>query len=66
MTSVHHADIEQGAGNTVFPLLNHNENPELELWATDYSAQAVEVVKVSLVRYLVEQGTGAGAGNWAG
>jgi hypothetical protein len=25
----------------------HNENPDLSLWATDYSAQAVEVVKVS-------------------
>jgi hypothetical protein len=24
----------------------HNENPEIEIWATDYSAQAVEVVKV--------------------
>ena len=31
----------------MFPLLNHNENPDLQLWATDYSAQAVEVVKVS-------------------
>jgi hypothetical protein len=45
----------QGAGNTVFPLLMHNENPDLTLWATDYSAQAVDVVKVghhSLLRMI--------------
>lgn len=41
-------EVGCGAGNTVFPLLNHNENPDLQLWATDYSAQAVEVVKVRL------------------
>lgn len=39
---------KQGAGNTVYPLLMHNENPDLTLWATDYSAQAVGVVKVSV------------------
>lgn len=36
----------QGAGNTAFPLLQHNENPDLTIWATDYSSTAVEVVKV--------------------
>lgn len=41
--------MEQGAGNTAFPLLMHNENPDLTIWATDYSSTAVDVVKVSLV-----------------
>lgn len=37
----------QGAGNTAFPLLQHNENPELVIWATDYSSTAVDVVKAN-------------------
>ena len=36
----------QGAGNTVFPLLAKNENPQLVVHACDYAASAVEVVKV--------------------
>ncbi|KAL7419315.1 hypothetical protein Q5752_006153 [Cryptotrichosporon argae] len=40
-------EIGCGAGNTVFPLLMHNENPELRLFATDYSSQAVKVVQSS-------------------
>jgi tRNAThr (cytosine32-N3)-methyltransferase len=39
-------EVGCGAGNTVFPLLMRNENPHLEVYATDYSAQAVDVVKV--------------------
>jgi tRNAThr (cytosine32-N3)-methyltransferase len=37
---------DQGAGNTAYPLLQHNENPDLVIWATDYSSTAVDVVKV--------------------
>lgn len=44
----------QGAGNTVFPLLMRNENPELNVYATDYSATAVKVVKVSPCAYYEE------------
>lgn len=36
----------QGAGNSIFTLMKYNENPELTVYATDYSYQAVEVVKV--------------------
>ncbi len=38
--------ISQGAGNSIFTLMHHNENPELVVYATDYSAKAIEVVKV--------------------
>ncbi|RSH78267.1 uncharacterized protein EHS24_002732 [Apiotrichum porosum] len=38
-------EVGCGAGNTVFPLLMHNENPDLRLVATDYSSTAVNVVK---------------------
>ncbi|KAK4688851.1 hypothetical protein P7C73_g1250, partial [Tremellales sp. Uapishka_1] len=38
-------EVGCGAGNTVFPVLNHNENPELVIYATDYSSKAVDVVK---------------------
>lgn len=37
---------EQGAGNTVFPLLAKNENPDLVVHACDYAPSAVELVKV--------------------
>ncbi|KAI5453698.1 hypothetical protein NCC49_005517 [Naganishia albida] len=38
-------EIGCGAGNTVFPLLAKNENPQLVIHACDYAASAVEVVK---------------------
>ncbi|CAD6928499.1 unnamed protein product [Tilletia controversa] len=38
-------EVGCGAGNTVFPLLEANKNPRLELFACDYSAEAVQVVK---------------------
>jgi tRNAThr (cytosine32-N3)-methyltransferase len=45
-------EVGCGAGNTVFPLLRLNENPQLEIFACDYSAKAVEVVRVgSFSRY---------------
>lgn len=38
-------EVGCGAGNTVFPLLMHNENPDLRIFATDYSKTAVKVVQ---------------------
>lgn len=39
-------EIGCGAGNTVFPLLSTNENPELRVHAYDYSPRAVQLVQV--------------------
>ncbi|KAI0079116.1 methyltransferase [Panus rudis PR-1116 ss-1] len=39
------AEIGCGAGNSVFPLLASNQNPELRLFAYDYSSHAVKVVQ---------------------
>lgn len=39
-------EIGCGAGNSVFPLLESNKNPDLRLCAYDYSSQAVKVVQV--------------------
>ncbi|CAO1619531.1 unnamed protein product [Parajaminaea phylloscopi] len=38
-------EIGCGAGNTVFPLLEKNKNPDLTIFACDYSAEAVQVVR---------------------
>jgi tRNAThr (cytosine32-N3)-methyltransferase len=38
-------EVGCGAGNTVFPLLEINQNPQLEIYACDYSSEAVSVVK---------------------
>jgi hypothetical protein len=35
-----------GAGNSVFPLLSANKNPELVFKAFDYSSHAVKLVQV--------------------
>ncbi|KAI9636203.1 S-adenosylmethionine-dependent methyltransferase [Dioszegia hungarica] len=51
-------EVGCGAGNTVYPLLMHNENPDLVLWATDYSAQAVGVVKSNPMYPRAEHGKG--------
>lgn len=37
-------EVGCGAGNTVFPLLEINQNPKLSIHACDYSAEAVGVV----------------------
>ncbi|WFC95457.1 tRNA(Thr) (cytosine(32)-N(3))-methyltransferase [Malassezia brasiliensis] len=40
-------EVGCGAGNTVFPLLAANQNPDLRLVACDYAAQAVEVIRAN-------------------
>lgn len=39
--------LSQGAGNSVFPLLSENANPDLIIHAYDYSSHAVKLVQVS-------------------
>ncbi|KIR33049.1 S-adenosylmethionine-dependent methyltransferase [Cryptococcus deuterogattii MMRL2647] len=51
-------EVGCGAGNTVFPLLMRNENPELNIYATDYSATAVKVVKANKMYPKAEHGLG--------
>ncbi|WWC59668.1 uncharacterized protein I303_102230 [Kwoniella dejecticola CBS 10117] len=51
-------EVGCGAGNTVFPLLMRNENPDLHIYATDYSARAVEVVKANKMYPRAEHGLG--------
>jgi tRNAThr (cytosine32-N3)-methyltransferase len=38
-------EIGAGAGNTAFPILANNKNPELKIHACDYSKTAVEVIR---------------------
>ncbi|KAK3700014.1 hypothetical protein LTR37_016174 [Vermiconidia calcicola] len=38
-------EVGAGAGNTAFPLLGMNSNPELRLHACDYSKKAIEVIR---------------------
>ncbi|KAI7856272.1 S-adenosyl-L-methionine-dependent methyltransferase [Circinella umbellata] len=40
-------EVGCGAGNTLFPLLQQNQNPDLFLYAADFSSTAVQVVKNS-------------------
>ncbi|WWC86707.1 uncharacterized protein L201_001584 [Kwoniella dendrophila CBS 6074] len=51
-------EVGCGAGNTVFPLLMRNENPELNIYATDYSSKAVQVVKSNKMYPKAEHGLG--------
>lgn len=39
--------VPPGAGNSVFPLLSENANPDLAIHAYDYSSHAVKLVHVS-------------------
>lgn len=41
-------EIGCGAGNSVFPLLASNQNPDLSLFAFDYAHHAVKLVQVNL------------------
>ncbi|RSL94179.1 hypothetical protein CEP52_012809 [Fusarium oligoseptatum] len=38
-------EIGAGAGNTAYPILANNKNPELKIHACDYSKTAVEVIR---------------------
>ncbi|CEL61945.1 putative methyltransferase-like protein SPBC21C3,07c OS=Schizosaccharomyces pombe (strain 972 / ATCC 24843) GN=SPBC21C3.07c PE=3 SV=2 [Rhizoctonia solani AG-1 IB] len=38
-------EIGCGAGNTIFPLLESNQNPKLNIIGCDYSSKAIEVVQ---------------------
>ncbi|OCF30390.1 S-adenosylmethionine-dependent methyltransferase [Kwoniella heveanensis BCC8398] len=51
-------EVGCGAGNTVFPLLMRNENPDLVIHATDYSKTAVDVVKANKMYPRAEHGSG--------
>ncbi|KAL3418161.1 actin-binding protein [Phlyctema vagabunda] len=38
-------EVGAGAGNTAFPILAHNQNPNLKIHACDFSKKAVEVIR---------------------
>lgn len=38
-------EVGAGAGNTAFPILRMNQNPELKLFAVDFSKKAVETMR---------------------
>ncbi|PMD13768.1 actin binding protein-like protein [Hyaloscypha hepaticicola] len=38
-------EVGAGAGNTAFPILKHNQNPNLKIHACDFSKKAVEVIR---------------------
>ena len=40
-------EIGAGAGNTAFPILAVNENPEFVIYACDYSKKAVELIRAN-------------------
>ena len=41
--------LPKGAGNSIFPLLAANRNPDLHLRAYDYSSHAVKLVQVCFI-----------------
>ncbi|ODO07853.1 hypothetical protein I350_03433 [Cryptococcus amylolentus CBS 6273] len=51
-------EVGCGAGNTVFPLIQRNENPHLTIFATDYSETAVKVVKANKMYPKADHGLG--------
>lgn len=44
---VHILEVGCGAGNTLFPVLEANENPQLHITGVDFSPRAVEIVRQS-------------------
>jgi len=40
-------EVGAGAGNTAFPVMKINENPELRVWAVDFSKRAVETMRAA-------------------
>ncbi|EIW71095.1 hypothetical protein TREMEDRAFT_42575 [Tremella mesenterica DSM 1558] len=51
-------EVGCGAGNTVFPLMHHNENPNLIVHATDYSKTAVDIVRANPMYPIPPHGIG--------
>ncbi|KAK1921735.1 S-adenosylmethionine-dependent methyltransferase [Papiliotrema laurentii] len=51
-------EVGCGAGNSIFTLMKYNENPDLTVYATDYSATAVQVVKSNPMYPVPEHGKG--------
>jgi hypothetical protein len=54
MNTSNFISFPKGAGNSVFPLLAANQNPDLHLHAYDYSSHAIKLVQVCSmgVRYV--------------
>ena len=48
--------LPKGAGNSIFPLLAANRNPDLHLRAYDYSSHAVKLVKVCFICFKMCRG----------
>jgi tRNAThr (cytosine32-N3)-methyltransferase len=40
-------EVGCGAGNTIFPILNHSSNPNLFVYGFDYSSEAISIVQAS-------------------
>ncbi|KAI9829473.1 MAG: hypothetical protein M1819_006293 [Sarea resinae] len=40
-------EVGAGAGNTAFPILAHNKNPNLKIHACDFSKKAVELIRAN-------------------
>jgi len=40
-------EVGAGAGNTAFPILKHNQNKDLKIYACDFSKKAVEVIRAN-------------------
>jgi len=38
-------EVGAGAGNTAFPILKHNQNPNLKIHACDFSKKAIDVIR---------------------
>ncbi|KAI1006542.1 tRNA(Thr) (cytosine(32)-N(3))-methyltransferase [Podosphaera aphanis] len=42
-------EVGAGAGNTAFPILASNNNPDLKIYAYDFSSKAVEVIRENVL-----------------